>query len=128
MKKIIIVIVALIVVVFGYYFINNKYDAELINNIQTNTKDSIVPSSENVIVDIKNFTFNPDVVKVEIGTKVTWINNDSVPHTVTSDSDNVLNSPTLSPGESFSFVFSSAGPVNYHCDIHRNMKGLVEVK
>lgn len=80
-----------------------------------------------ITVDIKNFLFNPSVLNIKVGTKVTWVNNDSVSHTVTSDFGNLLNSSTLDPGQSFSFTFTSAGIINYHCAIHPTMKGTVVV-
>ena len=35
-------------------------------------------------ISIDNFTYNPPRLTVPVGTKVTWINQDDVPHTVTS--------------------------------------------
>src|SRR5512132_1493477 len=34
---------------------------------------------------IKDFSFQPDVLKVKVGAKVTWTNDDTVAHTVTAD-------------------------------------------
>lgn len=131
MKKIIIVIVVLIIIVLGFYFISNKYNAKPVYNQQINTKDisgGPTSSSKNITVDIKNFAFSPQTINVKLGTKITWINNDSVPHTITSDSDNILNSPTISPGELFSFTFDNIGITNYHCNIHKTMKGTIVVE
>src|SRR3989344_7227913 len=86
------------------------------------------PAPSAVTVDIKNFAFSPGTLTVKTGTKVTWINNDTAPHTVTSDSGTFLNSATLSSGQSFSFAFTSAGSVDYHCRIHPMMKGAVVVE
>ena len=88
----------------------------------------IPPAPSAVTVDIKNFAFSPGTLTVKTGTKVTWINNDTAPHTVTSDSGTFLNSATLSSGQSFSFAFTSAGSVDYHCRIHPMMKGAVVVE
>lgn len=82
----------------------------------------------NVTVSIKNFSFNPSSLTVKTGTKVTWVNNDTVPHTVTSDLGVLLKSPTLSPGQSFSFMFANAGSFGYHCSIHPMMKGMIVVE
>jgi plastocyanin len=79
-------------------------------------------------VGIKNFLFNPVTLTVKTGTKVTWVNDDVVSHTVTSDSGNVLNSGTLSPGQSYSFTFTSEGTFNYYCTLHPMMKGKIIVK
>lgn len=123
MKKTIIVIVVLVVVGVGLYYTASKPTSSVpVSNTSVN------PEQENFTVDIKNFSFNPSTLTVKTGTKVTWTNNDSVPHTVTSDSGNLLNSATLSPGQSFSFTFTNIGSVNYHCAIHPTMKGKVIIE
>ena len=74
-----------------------------------------------------NLAFNPATLTVKAGTKVTWTNNDSVLHTVTSDSGGVLGSTNIPPGQSFSFTFTAPGTVSYHCAVHPSMKGSVTV-
>jgi plastocyanin len=78
-------------------------------------------------ITISNFAFSPDSTTVKVGTKVTWTNNDSAPHTVTSDSGSILNSDTLNKGDSFSFTFDQAGTYKYHCKIHPSMTAVVTV-
>ena len=70
---------------------------------------------------------NPLVIAV--GTTVTWTNNDSIPHTSTSDSS-VWDSGILSAGQSFSFAFTQAGTFPYHCAIHgaASMSGTIVVQ
>ena len=81
--------------------------------------------------------YQPNPVQVSVGTSVTWTNNDSQPHTVTSGSngqpDNKFNSspnftPLLNPGQTFSFTFTEAGDYPYFCMLHPNMVGTVSVK
>ncbi len=80
--------------------------------------------------------YDPSPVQVKVGSKVTWTNNDSQPHTVTSGSngqpDNKFNSspnfnPLLNPGQTFSFTFTQAGDYPYFCMLHPNMVGTVNV-
>ncbi|MEV5509495.1 cupredoxin domain-containing protein [Streptomyces orinoci] len=75
-------------------------------------------------VTIAGFAFSPSTLTVTKGTTVTWTNNDSVSHTVTGSG---LNSPTLSPGDSYSFTFNSSGTFSYICTIHPSMHGTVVV-
>lgn len=128
MKTTIIILIVLAVVAFGAYFIfsnNNSYQAPK-NTIQTAAE--LQPSAvSDIAVSIKGFAFSPLNLSVKVGTKVTWTNNDSAPHTVTSDSGTLLNSPTLSPGQSYSVTFTTPGTVNYHCTIHPMMRGTVTV-
>lgn len=138
MKKTIIIIAVLAVVGIGAYIINKSYSGTPAYtppapNNQNVSVPAPAPAPENpappsVTVDIKNFSFNPSAVTVKTGTKVTWTNNDSVSHTVTSDSGNLLDSPILSPGQSFSFTFTNPGSANYHCNIHHMMKGAIVIE
>ena len=89
------------------------------------TDKPITPSS--VSVNIQNFAFVPSTLSIKKGTKVTWTNNDSVAHTVTSDSGSLLNSGTIQPGASFTFTFTNTGSTNYHCAVHPMMKGNIVV-
>jgi plastocyanin len=69
----------------------------------------------------------PNPITVAVGTAVKWTNNDSTAHTVTSNTG-VFNSGTLGPGQSFSFMFQSAGTFQYHCSFHAGMVGSVVVQ
>lgn len=75
---------------------------------------------------IKDFSFQPEVLKVKVGAKVTWTNDDTVAHTVTADT-NSFASGNLQPGGSFSFTFTRPGTYAYHCSIHPSMHGSVVV-
>jgi plastocyanin len=77
-------------------------------------------------VAIENFTFRPPVLTVPAGTKVTWVNSDDVPHTVTS-TKKVFASPTLDTDDRFEFVFDQPGTFEYFCAVHRHMVGKVIV-
>ncbi len=85
------------------------------------------PTPSNVVVAIKNFSFSPTLITVKPGTKITWVNNDSAPHTVTADTGGLINSPTLSPGGTYSVTLTTAGAVSYHCAFHGMMKGTIMV-
>src|SRR5262245_55262056 len=75
---------------------------------------------------IKDFSFQPDVLKVKVGAKVTWTNDDAVPHTVTADTNSFASGNLRSAG-SFSFTFTRPGTYAYHCSIHPSMHGSVVV-
>jgi plastocyanin len=82
--------------------------------------------SSDIQVKIVNFSYDPANLSITSGLTVTWINEDSVPHTVTSD-DGVWDSGAIAPGGTFSHTFEQAGTYAYHCTIHPNMKATVEV-
>ena len=77
--------------------------------------------------DIKDFTLA--ALTVPAGTRVTWTNQDTAPHTVTSDTgafDSGI-ATSLSNGATFSFTFATAGSFAYHCEIHPSMKATITV-
>jgi len=77
-------------------------------------------------VVIKSFAFGPQGITVKAGTKVTWVNKDTEPHTVVS-SDNKFASEALDTGDSFSVTFDTAGTYGYFCTLHPHMTGVVTV-
>ena len=79
-----------------------------------------------VKVSIDNFSFTPKDLTVAVGSRVTWMNHDDVPHTVTSE-DKKFASKALDTDDLFSFTFSDAGAFPYFCKIHPRMTGTVTV-
>jgi plastocyanin len=77
-------------------------------------------------IRVADFAFSPPALMIQVGESVTWTNNDSVPHTTTSDTG-VWDSGPLQPGASFSQTFASAGSFTYHCMIHPFMTGSIVV-
>src|SRR5260221_14700113 len=79
-------------------------------------------------VTIDNFSFIPQTLTVPVGTKVTWINHDDIPHTVLSVDKTTIVSPALDTDEKFSYTFTTAGTNDYYCSVHPHMKGKVIVQ
>ncbi|MFF4836605.1 cupredoxin family copper-binding protein [Streptomyces sp. NPDC001315] len=79
-------------------------------------------------VAIRNFAFSPATLKVKAGTTVTWTNQDSDAHTVTSaGSGGPLHSAALATHATFSYTFTKPGTYAYLCTIHPFMTATVEV-
>jgi YVTN family beta-propeller protein len=78
-------------------------------------------------VSIKGFAFKPGTITIKAGDTVTWRNDDGAPHTVTFN-DASASSDSLSPGETFSRSFATAGTFAYHCSFHEYMAGQVIVQ
>jgi plastocyanin len=75
-------------------------------------------------------SYNPNPIEIKVGDTVTWINNDSSPHTVTSSSNDgsiTFDSDVLRRGEMFSFTFDKEGQYPYLCTLHPSMVGTVVV-
>lgn len=85
-----------------------------------------IPATEARVV-IEDFAFSPGSLTVAAGTRVTWVNRDTAPHTAT-DSDKRFNSGALDTGDEFSFVFKDRGDYAYYCALHPQMKGRITVR
>ncbi len=72
------------------------------------------------------------VVYIGQNATVTWTNNDSVPHTVTSlnmtGGAPVFDSGNLNAGQSFTFNFTQPGTYQYKCNYHAWMMATIVVK
>ena len=71
--------------------------------------------------------FTPATTQVAVGTTVTWVNNDTVQHTVTSDTK-LFDSGPIDPGGKFTYTFTQAGTFAFHCSIHTSMTGSITVQ
>jgi plastocyanin len=78
-------------------------------------------------VKIDNFSFGPATLTVAVGTTVTWVNHDDIPHNVVS-TDDLFKSKVMDTDEKFSFTFTKAGTFPYFCGIHPKMTGKVVVQ
>lgn len=134
MKKTYIYIAVVAVIVLGgvgvYFAMNHKNNNNSTNSMDmsNSSNDSSSKAVETDTVSIQNFAFNPVNISVKAGTKVTWTNKDSAPHTVTETDDKTgPSSGNLSNGDSYSFTFTKPGIYHYSCSVHPNMTGTVTV-
>ena len=87
-----------------------------------------VAATSGLTIDIKNYAFVPASTTVAVGTKVTWVNEDTVPHTATTTSGPAsFDSGQVAPGASYSAIFETAGTYSYYCADHPNMKATITV-
>jgi plastocyanin len=93
-------------------------------------KDVTIPMNAATMGDK---AYSPNPVDVKVGEGVTWSNDDSQIHTATSgaagsaDAGSVFDSGIMSPDATFDFVFDKAGTYDYHCTMHPQMVGTVNV-
>jgi len=94
-------------------------------------------------VTLKLLDFTPATLRVKSGTKVTWVNGETIRHTVTSgkvigvDSmtglrsgqkpDGKFDETLATTGDEFSFTFDTPGTYQYYCSIHQGMNAEVVV-
>jgi plastocyanin len=82
--------------------------------------------AQEVKIDIKEFMFGPKDMTVAVGTKVTWVNDDQIPHTV-AETHKVFRSGALDTNDTFSYVFNTPGEFEYFCALHPQMIGKIMV-
>ncbi len=77
----------------------------------------------------RNISIAPDVVRVKVGTVITWHNYDAVIHNVTSQSGpQRFASGDLHEGADFTIHATRPGVIHYLCTIHpASMNGTIEV-
>ncbi|WP_420546058.1 cupredoxin domain-containing protein [Nitrosopumilus sp.] len=74
----------------------------------------------------------PSKITVEKDSSVTWINEDSAFHSVTSgvydEPTGLFDSGYMDPYQTFSYVFDTSGTYDYYCTLHPWMEGKVIVE
>jgi plastocyanin len=76
--------------------------------------------------DMHGLQFQPNAIRVQAGSTVTWRNRDQVFHTVTAE-DGSWTSPMIEPGQTFQRRFDAPGRYHIVCTPHPTMKMVVEV-
>ena len=82
-------------------------------------------AADGPVVAVPGRFYAPQQVNVLVGQTVTWRNDDTSDHTVTSPQAG-FDSGRVGHGGTFSFTFEQPGVYEYACTIHRYMKGIVE--
>ena len=111
------------------------------NTVEENNDETILVIKGDVVMptkvsrpgcEIDDRCYVPSLILTKKGNSVTWVNEDSAFHSVTSgfyDSPTELfDSGHLDPFESFTFTFDDVGDYDYFCTLHPWMKGLVTVE
>jgi plastocyanin len=78
-------------------------------------------------LDYQSWTYEPNDLRVPVGTTVTWTNTGGAAHTVTADDGTSFDSGSIQPEQQFSRLMDTAGTFPYHCAFHPFMKGTVTV-
>ena len=82
--------------------------------------------------DIKDICYIPSTIVVEKGKSITWVNEDSSFHSVTSgfygEPTGLFDSGYLDPYQSYTLSFDKFGTYDYFCTLHPWMKAQVIVE
>ena len=111
-------------------------NSEVIGNVQN---DFIIPPDVVIPIkvsrpgcDIEDICYIPSNIVVEKGKSVTWLNEDSSFHSVTSgfypEPSGLFDSGHLDPYQSYTLSFDEYGVYDYFCTLHPWMKAQVIVE
>ena len=90
------------------------------------TAGASAPAKIVATVHIKNFAYGPSTVRVRVGDRVRFINDDDEAHTVTA-TDRSFDSAGMDTKDSWQHVFTKPGTFSYFCTLHPYMKATVIV-
>ena len=126
------IIGAVVLVTLVLYFSDSSVE-ETSTVISVDTPDVIMPTKvSRPGCEENNLCYIPSQIVVEQGKKVTWLNEDSAFHSVTSgfydEPTDLFDSGYLDPYQSFSFTFDTVGTYDYYCTLHPWMEGQVVVE
>ncbi len=79
-------------------------------------------------VSISNFAFTPKVIEVGSGDRVTWRNDDDVPHRIQSVTSAFAPSTVLDTKASYEVQMTRPGRFEYFCSLHPTMTGSIVVR
>jgi plastocyanin len=91
-------------------------------------KDIDITSSKQNKIEIKDFAFNPQTIRVKSGEKITWINRDEEPHTIVSVEKRFKKSSALDTDQEFTITAGAPGTYTYFCSVHPKMTGTIVVE
>ena len=78
-------------------------------------------------IEIAEFLYEPETVKVAAGTTVTWVNRDKAPHTSTAR-DESFDTGALKKSDSGEVTLEEPGTYDYYCRFHQFMNATIEVE
>ena len=126
-------IVVIILVIIGLILSNTTFE--------TNSSEQELVVKGDVIMPTKvsrpgceetDRCYIPSVIVIDSGKQVTWVNQDSAFHSVTSgfygDPTELFDSGHMDPFESYTLTFDDVGTFDYFCTLHPWMKGQVIVE
>ena len=93
-------------------------------------KITLVPQTKKTIFYMRNNTFVPTELTVLPGTGISWVNEDSIDHSVNTIGihASTFKSGIIIPGASSGNTFADEGVFEFACPDHPDMKGKIVVK
>jgi len=126
MKKLLIILIVIAVIIIGYLLIARAPGTPA-------TPEAGVEPANIVTVSYENRAFSPASVEINTGDGIMFTNNHSAAIRIASNPHPIhtsyrkLESGSLQPGESYTFVATEPVTINYHNHFDPNIKGSIIV-
>lgn len=122
----------------GEIIVQEKIEQDSSNSRTTNIIESrfaqvsIPPGSSVPGCEETNECYIPSIITIQVGTEVTWSNDDTAAHTVTGGNSidgpsGKFDSSLFFARDMFSVTFYEVGTYSYFCMVHPWMQGVIEV-
>ena len=127
------VIGVVILVTIAFSFSNNSIEENVEETDLIIQGDVIMPTKvSRPGCEENDRCYIPSLIVIEKGKQVTWVNEDSAFHSITSGyydtPTDLFDSGHLDPFESYTLTFDEIGTYDYFCTLHPWMKGQVIVE
>ena len=86
---------------------------------------SVSARAETVQISMENLVISPAEATVKVGDTIEWVNKDIFVHTATARNGDW--DVTMPPKKTVTLVLKKAGPIDYYCRFHPNMKATLTV-
>ena len=127
-------VIGVVIVVIVALFFSNSSIEETVDETDLFIKgDVIMPTKvSRPGCEEDDRCYIPSLIVIEKGKQVTWVNEDSAFHSITSGfydtPTDLFDSGHLDPFESYTLTFDETGTYDYFCTLHPWMKGQVVVE
>jgi len=127
-------VIGVVIVVIIALFFSNSSTEETVDETDLFIKgDVIMPTKvSRPGCEETDRCYIPSLIVIEKGKQVTWVNEDSAFHSITSgfydEPTDLFDSGHLDPFESYTLTFDETGTYDYFCTLHPWMKGQVIVE
>lgn len=127
-------VIGVVILVTITFFFSNYSTEENVDETDLLIKgDVIMPTKvSRPGCDETDRCYIPSLIVIEKGKQVTWVNEDSAFHSITSGfydtPTDLFDSGHLDPFESYTITFDEIGTYDYFCTLHPWMKGQVIVE
>lgn len=130
---ILVFLILIIILIVSGFLISRVYNQAIITNrnLKANLSSGLYSTYN---VDITKFGFLPITIEIKKGDTIVWKNQDSIAHSVISDSLEKFDSGKLNPGQNYSRIFNNLTNLNnlteieYYCSYHPYTKGKIIIK